>query len=133
MANAFPLALDFHRRVVGRDGETLVRAYVFETGPGERYAMDSSTLHGDPGLLMPITPVFTTVIYVLEMLALCLIVAGVVAAFLVTPWLLVPGVAGGLLMRRINRRVVARMAETAVREHGSDFTYLYQSGLIWRL
>ena len=133
MANAIALALNFHRRVVGRDGHSLVRAYVFETRPGAYYAMDAAALHADPGLLMPVAPAFTMVIYALELVALSLIVSGVVAAFLVTPWLLVPGVAGGLLMRRVNRRAAARMAETAIREHGRDFVYLYQSGLIWRL
>lgn len=102
----------------------------FETEAGDRFAVDATALQRRPDLFAPVTPAFSAMMYALELAAGVLILAGLLAGFLIAWWLFLPGLAAGLAMLAANRRTAARMAIDSAMTDNADFTYLYREGLI---
>ncbi len=110
----------------GHAGTVRVAATVDQT-----WALDADFLYKRLEILKSVGPHYVNRIRLLDMASDILLVAGVVSAFFVAWWTVIPLVGFACLQRVANRRMAGELAAKAAQESTEAFLYLYNSGALW--
>lgn len=99
--------------------------------PDQTWAVDGDYLHKRLDVLRSLGTHYANRIWVLDLVSDILLVAGVLSAFFIAWWTVIPLVGFACVQRMSNRRVAGEMAARAAQESTDAFLYLYNSGVLW--
>ena len=97
----------------------------------QTWALDAEYLYKRLELLRPIGRHYVNRIRLLDMICDILLLAGVLSAFFVAWWTVIPLVGFACLQRVANRRMAGELAGKAAQESTDAFLYLYNTGALW--
>ncbi len=95
------------------------------------WALDADYLYRRLDILKPVGKHYVHRIRMLDWMADVLLLAGMLSAFFVAWWTLVPLVGFACLQRVANRRMAGELAAKAAQESSDAFLYLYNTGALW--
>ena len=99
--------------------------------PDQTWAVDGDYLHKRLDVLRQLGTHYANRIWVLDLVSDFLLVAGIMSAFFIAWWTVIPIVGLACVQRMSNRRVAGEMAARAAQESTDAFLYLYNSGVLW--
>ena len=99
--------------------------------PDQTWALDADYLYKRLEVLKPVGRHYVNRIRLLDLMSDLLLLGGVLSAFLVAWWTVVPLVGFACLQRVANRRMAGELAGKAAQESTEAFLYLYNSGALW--
>ncbi len=99
--------------------------------PDQTWAVDGDYLHKRLDVLRQLGTHYANRIWVLDLVSDFLLIAGIMSAFFVAWWTVIPIVGLACVQRMSNRRVAGEMAARAAQESTDAFLYLYNSGVLW--
>ncbi|MBR9834903.1 MAG: hypothetical protein GYB42_06875 [Alphaproteobacteria bacterium] len=97
----------------------------------QTWALDAEYLYKRLELLRPVGRHYVNRIRMLDLICDMLLVAGVLSAFFIAWWTVIPLVGFACLQRVANRRMAGELAGKAAQESTDAFLYLYNSGALW--
>lgn len=97
----------------------------------QTWALDAEFLYKRLEILRPIGRHYVNRIYMLDLICDILLLAGVLSAFFVAWWTVIPLVGFACLQRVANRRMAGELAGKAAQESTDAFLYLYNTGALW--
>ena len=95
------------------------------------WAFDADFLYNRLEVLKGVGPHYVNRIRMLDMISDMLLIAGIISAFFIAWWTIVPLVGFASLQRVANRRMAGELAAKAARESTDAFLYLYNTGALW--
>lgn len=99
--------------------------------PDQTWAVDADYLHKRLDVLRQLGTHYANRIWLLDLVSDIMLVAGVLSAFFVAWWTIIPLVGLACLQRISNRRMAGELAGRAAQESTDAFLYLYNSGVLW--
>ncbi|MEM9938894.1 MAG: hypothetical protein AAFZ91_10605 [Pseudomonadota bacterium] len=115
-------------RDAGRTEPTTVRIAATKD---QTWALDADFLYERLDRLRPVGKHYVNRIRLLDLMSDFLLVAGVLSAFFIAWWTIVPLVGFACIQRVSNRRMAGELAGEAAQESTEAFLYLYNSGALW--
>ncbi|MDJ0919703.1 MAG: hypothetical protein QNI84_01135 [Henriciella sp.] len=97
----------------------------------QTWALDADFLYERLDRLKPVGKHYVHRIRLLDLMSDLLLVAGVLSAFFVAWWTIIPLVGFACIQRVSNRRMAGELAGEAAKESTEAFLYLYNSGALW--
>ncbi|WP_084396346.1 hypothetical protein [Henriciella aquimarina] len=107
------------------------RVVRFRQDEDRTFAIDADQLHRNPRLLNMFGKLNEFRVRMLDFVAYTVLIASVIASFVVAWWLFVPGLAACALMIAANRKFAAEVAMRAARRSTESFLYLHTIGVLW--
>lgn len=102
----------------------------FAATPDQTWAFDTDYLYKRLEMLRPVGKHYVRQIQMLDLLSDLLLVGGVLSAFFIAWWTVIPLVGFACLQRDHNRRLTGELAAKAAQESTEIFLYLYNSGVL---
>ena len=99
--------------------------------PDQMWALDADYLYRRLEVLKPVGRHYVNRIRLLDLMSDLLLVGGVLSAFVIAWWTVVPMVGFACLQRVANRRMAGELAGKAAQESTEAFLYLYNTGALW--
>ena len=97
----------------------------------QTWALDAEFLYKRLEILRPVGRHYVNRIHLLDLICDLLLLAGVLSAFFVAWWTVIPLVGFACLQRVANRRMAGELAGKAAQESTDAFLYLYNTGALW--
>lgn len=97
----------------------------------QTWTFDADYLYRRLEVLKPLGSHYVNRIRMLDLISDGLLLAGVLSAFFIAWWTIVPLVGFACLQRIANRRLAGELAAKAAQESTDAFLYLYNSGALW--
>lgn len=98
--------------------------------PDQTWAFDADHLYKRLEMLRPLGQHYVRRIQMLDLFSDLLLVGGVLSAFFIAWWAVIPLVGFACLQRHHNRRLAGELAAKAAQESTDVFLYLYNSGVL---
>lgn len=113
-----------------RDGK-MTRTVLFETGPGQTFAVDAEQLHTMPRLLEGVRTNASWIIRGLDCTAYIILASSIAMSFFVAWWLWIPGSFIYSAIRYVVQRSAGSFAKKAALKSNDAFLYLHSIGALW--
>lgn len=112
-------------------GGRMTRALIWESAPGQRFAIDAERLHKEPHLLNAFATHMDMRVRLIDGLAYLSVLIGFIAALKLEYWMFVPGLVTCVAILTFNRWSAGGLARRMAKSSSIHFRQLHEMGCLW--
>lgn len=109
----------------------MTRAMIWESAPGQRFAIDAEILHKQPHLLNAFATHMDIRLRLIDGLAYLCVLLGFIAALKLEYWMFVAGLVACVLLLTFNRWSAGGLARRMAKASPIHFRTLHEMGCLW--